>query len=206
MMLPPFRLQRRARATAGFLAGRPGKETLHFPLPVPARLAVMGVEFHMAANMKAFAIGDIAGLLDYAPDALALPSQEALSMADRKLRGSIELPSLRLAILVLSSVDVNDGQQFSSSDRDLLWTAFGLPVFEQLRGWNGRVVARECEVHDGLHFDANSVIADVHGQELFVTGRPVGFRAEIVTGHCECGVETPRLRWLAKPKSRAAAA
>jgi len=155
--------------------------------------------------MKAFVSDDIGGLVGYAPEALALPQASALSLADRKLRGLIDLPSLRLAIVVLSSLESGAGERFSSRDRDVLWSAFGLPVFEQLRGWNGRVVARECEVHDGLHFDAASVIAEAHRGELFVSGLPAGFGAEIAAGQCECGLETPRLRWLSRARRRAAA-
>src|SRR6202034_1451046 len=91
MTLSPFRLQ------------GAGKETLRFPLPVPSRLAVVGAEFHLAAHMRAFECTDIRGLAGYAPDAMALPLDMALSLADRSLRGLFELPSLRLAIVVFSS-------------------------------------------------------------------------------------------------------
>jgi hypothetical protein len=203
---PPFRLQRRAGAGAGSLHGRSGKETLRFPLPVPARLAVIDAEFHLGANMKAFAARDIGGLVAYAPEALALPQAAALSLAEQKLRGLADLPSLRFAIVVLSSLESAEGERFSLQDRDLLWSAFGLPIFEQLRGWDGRVIARECEVHDGLHFDANAVIAEVHREELFVSGLPTSCRSEIVAAQCECGLETPRLRWLDRARTRVAAA
>jgi hypothetical protein len=161
-----------------------GKETLRFPLSIPARLAVLDAEFHLGANMRAFEPGDIRGLLDYGPEALALPLDSALSMADRKLRGLLELPSLKFALVVLSSVDSSDSGPLAIHHRDLLWKAFGLPVFDQLRGRNGRVIARECEVHDGLHFDANARI------EI-----PDSFLADIVPGHCDCGIESPRLRY-----------
>jgi hypothetical protein len=63
-------------------------------------------------------------------------------------------------------------------------------VFEQLRGSDGAVIARECEVHDGLHIIGES--------------RP-DLRGEIVTEHCACGAETPRLRSHRPAESAAAA-
>lgn len=193
MIFPPIRLRRRTCATSGEIFGHTGKETLRFPLPVPSRLAVIDADFHIAGNMRALESGDTAGLLGYAPEALALPLASALSLADRKLRGLLDLPGLRYAMVVFTSVSADDDEPIASHHRDLLWKAFGLPVFEQLRGWNGRVMARECEVHDGLHFDPNYAMAEIGGGELFLAGIPTGIPARIVTEPCDCGMETPRL-------------
>jgi len=196
LTLPCFRLPRRQCAVAG-LSGRPGSEILRFPLPAPARLAVVDVQFLPAGNLRHFAAGDVRDLVDYAPEALVLPLSSALSMADRKLRGLFDLPSLRVGIVVLSSLDSSDGGPLGTCHRDLLWKAFGLPVFEQLRGWDGRVIARECEVHDGLHFEGDAAHA---GRIL------ADLPAEIAVAQCECGSETPRLRHVAAPLVSAAAA
>ncbi len=51
---------------------------------------------------------------------------------------------------------------------NLLWRSLGLPVFEQLTAWDGTVIARECEIHDGLHV-APEAIAEVEGGELILT-------------------------------------
>lgn len=160
------------------------KETLRFPLPVPSRLALIDAEFHLTAYMRAFHSSDLRGLVSYAPEAVALPLDTALSLADRKLRGLLELPSLKLAVVVFSSAGVHGA--FESHHRDLLWKAFGLPVFEQLRGSNGRVIARECEVHNGLHLEMG---AEVPG-------------AEIIAAPCDCALETPRLRLAARGNNR----
>ena len=170
---------------------------------MPARLAVVDADFCAVPNMKSFLSGDVRGLEEYAPEALALPLESALSLAERKLDGSLDLPNLKLAIVVLTSLDA---ENFPTQDRDLLWSAFGLPLFEQLRGWDGRVMARECEVHDGLHFDANAIVAEVRHEELVVEGRSASLRAEITTGQCDCGLETPRLRRFSRTRTRAAAA
>ena len=203
---PSFRLRQRPSADAFDIPGRRGRETLRFPLSVPARLAVIDVAFHAGPNTKIFEPGDFSGLRNYAPDALALPASTVLAFAERKLRGHLDLPSLKLAIVVLSSLDSPVDLPLASPDRDLLWIAFGLPLFEQLCGWDGRVVARECEVHDGLHLDSATERAEVHAGRLMVDGRPTGLSAEIVKDQCECGIETPRLCHLAALRQRASSA
>src|SRR5580700_8652893 len=100
MTFPPFRLQRRPGASSDRLSGRTGIETLRFPLPVPARLAIVDADFHLGENMRAFEAGDMNGLLSYAPEALALPAREALFLAGKKLQGLLDLPSLNVAIVV----------------------------------------------------------------------------------------------------------
>jgi hypothetical protein len=123
----------------------------------------------------------------WAPEALVLPLGMALTLANRKQHGLFDLPSLNKAIVVLTSLD---DTPLAPRHRDLLWRSFGVPVFEQLRGSDGAVIARECEVHDGLHIITESL------PEL---------RGEIVTDHCACGAETPRLRSQRPTESAAAA-
>jgi hypothetical protein len=191
-----LRYQRRQRAAADNIPGFSGGEFLRFPLRVPARLAILAAKFQANAQTRVFDSSDLGGLLEYAPEALAMPLNPALSLADRKLRGLIDLPSLKSAIVVLSSANASDGGPLAGHHRDLLWKAFGLPVFDQLRGLDGRVVARECEVHDGLHFDIRDVKSEL----------PPDFRIDIDNGHCDCGSDTPRLRHIIVTRSRAAAA
>jgi hypothetical protein len=131
-------------------------------------------------------VDDLPWLRVWAPEVLVVPLDLALSLADRKQRGLFDLPSLNTAIVVLTSID---DSLLADHHRDLLWRAFGLPVFEQLRASDGAVIASECEVHDGLHIIESR--ADLKG--------------EIATDHCACGAETPRLRSLSPVLSRSAA-
>ncbi|HVW11993.1 MAG TPA: hypothetical protein VHC90_25615 [Bryobacteraceae bacterium] len=84
-----------------------------------------------------------------------------------------------------------------------MWNVFGLPVFEQVLGLDGGVIAEECETHQGLH--AEHVSVDPADSELVVMGQQTGYSAEIVTVHCDCGRETPRLRNLARLQKQASA-
>ncbi len=192
--IPSFWPQRHEACVVDNGLGRPGKEILRFPLAASGRLAVIDVEFQPGVNMRIFEPRDFEALREYAPESLALPLSEALSIADYKMRGLLDLPSLRFAMVVLSSLDSRGDGPMADHHRDLLWKAFGIPVFEQLRDWSGTVIARECEVHDGLHFDSASVTAQAVSRELIVATMPSGFSADLTTEQCDCGLETARLR------------
>ena len=79
----------------------------------------------------------------------------------------------------------------SSEQRDRLWDAFHVPVFEQIIGDRGELLAAECEAHDGLHLESQSF-------------RPAGLPLE--TAPCGCGRKTPRFMVLkTASRSRVAA-
>lgn len=137
--------------------------------------------------MCAGTMEDLPWLRIWAPSAIALPLSLALSLADQKERGLFALPSLNTAMIVLTSID---DSPLADRHRDVLWRAFGVPVFEQLRGSDGTVIARECEVHDGLHLVES--VPELEG--------------DLVTDHCACGSETPRLRRSSRAYSKSAVA
>jgi phenylacetate-coenzyme A ligase PaaK-like adenylate-forming protein len=155
----------------------------------------------------------MAGLLDYAPEVLVLPLGVGLSLADQKQRGLGRVPNPATAIVVLTSLG---DSALEDHHRELLWKAFRVPIFEQLRGWDGAVIARECEVHDGLHIEDAAAIVHRQGGELLVTQLttftdPIvrarsGLAGDIETAHCECGAETPRLKNLTSLGASVAAA
>jgi hypothetical protein len=65
-------------------------------------------------------------------------------------------------------------------------------VFEQLLDDEGRVLARECEAHSGLHVDPR-VHHEMSDGEVLVNGRPSGITVREATGLCGCGGFGPRL-------------
>jgi hypothetical protein len=193
---------------------RVGVQQFCFPLPGQVRIALLEAGFRLERNMRESNTEDVvAWLQSYAPEALVMPLDLALSLADHMRRGLYELPSLKTAVVVLTSLE---DSPLAAHHRDLLWQAFRVPVFEQLRGWGGAVIARECEVHDGLHVDESVAILHLLEDEILVTelsttGEPIirartGLTGEIVTAVCECGGETPRLRSLLTVRARIAAA
>ena len=91
----------------------------------------------------------------------------------------------------------------TEADRDLFWRAFRVPVFEQLHGLHGELLAEECEAHEGLHVIGEAAIFERRGQELVATSllalrTPVlrvltGLTGEIERGLCPCGRPGERL-------------
>ena len=150
-------------------------EPLCFPLAITVRIALLDTRLRTDSNIRLFESQHLGGLQEYAPEAIVAPLDLALSLADQKTRGLFDLPSLNVAIVVITSVD---DSPLAEHHRDLLWRAFGVPVFEQLRGSDGAIIARECEVHDGLHISAE--LAREFGEA-------------ITYDQCECGSEVPRL-------------
>ena len=81
---------------------------------------------------------------------------------------SLEYPAVALS-------DIRDGL-ISQHDRDYIWSRFGVPLFEYLV--DGRdILARECEAHEGLHFD----------------NLPEAWKATTTDEPCACGRPGPRL-------------
>ena len=66
----------------------------------------------------------------------------------------------------------------TASDRDQLWRAFRVPVFEQVISPRGERLASECEAHDGLH---------VETEAYDWTGYAID------KSPCACGLRTPRV-------------
>lgn len=172
--------KRRQGATAELRPGRT-RRALQFPLPVPVRTAILEKGFTPERDARVFDPADIVALKEWAPEAIVAPLSVVKHLANQRQRGLLELPSLRAAVVVLTDIG---GEQLAEEDRELLWGAFGVPVFEQLRGGEGVVLARECEAHDGLHVDPAARIA----HEL------TSLNAAMVNEPCECGADTPRLR------------
>ena len=65
----------------------------------------------------------------------------------------------------------------SEADRDALWDAYRVPAFEEVITADGRLVAWECEAHDGLHITAGALAG------------PLG---AVEDSACSCGIAGPR--------------
>ncbi len=66
----------------------------------------------------------------------------------------------------------------TEADRENLWSAFRVPVFEQVIGKSGKLLAAECEAHDGLHIASPAL--PLH-------------RESLDDSPCPCGRKTPRI-------------
>jgi hypothetical protein len=118
--------------------------------------------------VQTFAEGWTPETAAFAPASLAGTRKQLLALAGRP-------PVLTHALIVLA----RPGDPLTTAaERDLLWHGFGVPVFEQIIDADGRLLAAECEAHDGLH--------------IAVAGRAWN-EYWIETSACGCGQKSPRL-------------
>ena len=81
--------------------------------------------------------------------------------------------------------------RLTDPERDRLWRAFQVPVFEQMIAPDGTLYAWECEAHDGLH---------VASARLDIGKHPID------PARCACGIATARLVSAGVSKTHTAAA
>lgn len=143
---------------------------LVYPIPPAPPTAILVDGFRSSGNTRVFENGWDAEVVRFAPAAIAATPAQLDA-----LRG-ISIPSLRNALIAL----VRPGEpRLSEEARERLWRAFRVPVFEQHIDDSCRLLAFECEAHDGLHIESSGV-----------GPRP----GEILeTAPCGCGRSTPRL-------------
>ncbi|HEX4772282.1 MAG TPA: hypothetical protein VH351_15710 [Bryobacteraceae bacterium] len=128
-----------------------------------------------------------------APNALIGSAADLQRLIDRVELGTIDLKTLSHSISVLTAVG---DQPLTDAQRDSLWQHFGVPVFE-LYTDESRILAYECEAHDGWHMAAGSSLRIAAGELLYDSNRREGLRTglkrEIDSQPCPCGRPGARL-------------
>ena len=84
----------------------------------------------------------------------------------------------------------------TEAERAQFWRVFGVPLFEQIVDPSGRVIAWECEAHNGLHVGPSQFKLDEIELE--------GYTLDV--SPCGCGKKTPRLRVVVQSELEQAAA
>jgi hypothetical protein len=142
------------------------------PAPRTAVLAACFRQPRMWPNhpVRVFPQGWSEEVSAFAPAAIAAPRDQLLGLA------AVDKPPVFThAVIALE----NPGDPLlSAAERLRLWRTFRVPVFEQIIGANGELLAAECEAHDGLHIETAGLPWD-------------GYRLELAP--CGCGRKTPRL-------------
>lgn len=125
-------------------------------------------------------------------------------MANEVRSGRASLaPTVRRAT-VHSRVDLG---LLRDAERDLLWRDFEVPIFEEVRGLDGELLAWECEAHSGWHVNAECAVTETAGNggggELVLTSLAglrypmlrvlTGLIVRQAEGLCECGEESARV-------------
>ena len=132
--------------------------------------------FPLRGNVRVFQEVSLPQLERFQPQALAGCVAALRLLAQESLRRSATWPSLTHGVLVLTAAGASP---LYAVDRDLFWTAFQVPVWEQCRCWDGSLYAEECAAREGLHLRGGSDVTPSH--------------TIILHERCACGDPTPRL-------------
>jgi hypothetical protein len=145
-------------------------------------------------------------LFSFAPQILAGMTQDLQTFADGVFRGMWDVPSLDTAIFNLTAVGRHP---LDSPQRDRLWRAFRVPIYEVLFDEDAGLLASECEAHEGWHIRHTQLRFDMQsGAILFrkngASASPLitGLTADGLDGVCACGDEAPLLRGVRRYQSK----
>lgn len=143
---------------------------LHYPLPGQPRVAVLGFRLRREEGVRYFVPWTREELMRAEPEALAGSLGDLLEAARLRREGLLELPFLRLPLVVISTLKSG---VMTSGERDALWQAFGLPFYEQVRDGSGRLLAYECDARNGFHWVGEDAAARDPRSGPCACGRPV---------------------------------
>lgn len=174
------------------LGGEPAEPeqrySLDYPLTPLPRMAVLGWQFAPARGLRRLSNWSAEDLEAAAPESLAASPADLLRVAALHREGSLWLPSLSYPLVAI----LRRGEPpLTAAQHDELWQEFGLPVFQQIREPDGRLLAYDCEAADGFH-----VLEPALSLE----------RMTPLPGPCPCGDATTRVRPAATGRARAATA
>ncbi len=147
----------------------------HYPLPRTPRVALLhrGLDYGRSVQYFDDSSPDFAKrLTQFRPESFAGSFDQLMRVARANLVRSFDLR----AIVVLTAAGATP---LSFTERDELWRRFGAPVFEQQLDSGGKLIATECEAHDGLHL-------------LDPSAAPA--LAPLDHSQCACGATTPRMK------------
>jgi hypothetical protein len=120
------------------------------PLQPPLKTAILSDGFRENRRVRAFPRGWNEEAARFRPAVIAGDISELLRLAEN-WNPAWERPTHALVVFTPAGAPpLND------SARDTLWNSFGLPVFEYLLDQDCRLLAAECDAHQGLHLLDNS--------------------------------------------------
>jgi hypothetical protein len=189
----------------------PALAHLRYPANRRIRTAVVGLRIAESDTARMFHPGWTEQIRQFEPEAIAAPVGVLKRLAaSASYKGRSSFPTLTRAVIVFTGIEHGT---LSPSDRNMLWQAFEVPIFEQYLAPDGSVVAWECEAHEGLHtVEENAIVELGVASELILTSltdhRYPAIRvvtpltASLQEGTCGCGQSGPRVTGLAARSPR----
>ena len=193
----------------------PGPARIQLPFPADPRVRVAQLSrAPLFQDVEAFIPDRYLELESYRPRVLVGYASELQRLSEEVDLGLVDLTCVDHAIVLLTACG---SKPMSDLLRVVLWQSFGVPVFELYIGPDHRLLAFECEAHDGWHLEpkVELVFLDkefIHPEvnfdqelsqpELILDspgnhGLRTGLSGRIATETCPCGRETPRLMEIA---------
>lgn len=174
-------------------------QTLPFPATPRLRSALAGNSGGFK-NAVTFPEGRWREIPSFAPQIVAGEPPFLLRLADRVFEGSIVIHSLDVALFVLTRLGKTP---VTAAQRNTLWRAFRVPIYELYVDETNTILASECEAHEGWHlrhprlkFDlkTHQVLFQKHG----LAAGPVqtALTADGLDSICPCGDDAPLLRHI----------
>jgi len=187
----------------------PKGEYLFYPPGEGLRIAVTGRQTRWQRHVRQFESLEDPSLWQWEPQVVAAPLDALRHFAE-----TAPARPLRNGLIAFS--DIVQGP-LAPDLADRLWAKFQVPVFEQLLGFDGEMLAWECEMHNGLHVRAKAAIFEqLPGERLLVSllanrRLPVlrletGMAGRITLEPCACGHQSPRITHLRRIALRAKSA
>jgi hypothetical protein len=149
-----------------------------------AQISLPGVLFERASYLP---LDDLKGLSEFRPQVLVGSSAHLLQLA--RMVNSEERPFPKLDSAVFVITDFRDAP-LSDGDRNALWNAFFVPVYEVVLSDDGALVASGCEAQEGWHVEQGVRFSRVNDQLWYSRrGRQTGtgLVGQIEDETCACG-------------------
>ncbi|QOY89786.1 hypothetical protein [Paludibaculum fermentans] len=150
-----FSLFRHAPALAG--TGQECSSTrlpsLEYPLDLPPRVAVLGLSVRQQQGIHIFPEWNSQNLNKLRPTTLAGWQQDLEQVGRLCDSGHLALSDLNYPLLVFSTPEQGPLGEVAQAE---MWRWSGVPVYEQIRTREGRLVAVECDTRNGFHLAEGS--------------------------------------------------
>ena len=179
----------------------PSPQTFRSPLEHTPKTAILMSGFEETSGVKVMAHNWSRSLKRFGASALAAPLTVLRELATAVESGEQEIGGLKHFVIPFTG---GEQGELREDDRERFWRVFQVPLFEQRLGFDGRVIAYECEAHSGLHMVPEHVaLEETAGSELLLTSLTdlrhptlrIGTRTSGSIQHecCDCGNAAARL-------------
>lgn len=180
---------------------------VQYPLEPMPRTAVVAGGFVENQYTLCFPHGWCQGMRDFRPEALAGPVSAMRRLAKSVFNRGAHFGHLKRPMVVFTGYGFAGLELLTDEDRDLLWKAFHVPIYEQFLGLGKEVLAMECDAHHGLHLlldrtmakksiDGELILTSLGNLAQAVPKIATGLRANIEFEPCGCGQPGPRIMTL----------